>query len=289
MKKLLFSLLLACGLVSAAPNKPPINSIPTIISDMALKNDAVLAGYENRTSGWYVGPGYVVMGNEPLSTNTPAWYKSRWNGLPQQEAKAILPWVVIFDGVGNKATNTRIQIKNISISMLVCSTKQWVVVSEKSIPSGYDYDKATLYSFYIPGDERLSKDGTALDIKPALGTGYTWHGWGNMNRIPVPRTEICGWLTTMKARLVVDNPANPDDRVAAQYLIHVGADYYPDLGTSWFVSGYNPGVGVSRAKLVKNEWQAFNMITLTDVGIQDVPVVRGITSKELVIYPPPLE
>jgi hypothetical protein len=57
----------------------------------------------------------------------------------------------------------------------------------------------------------------------------------------------------------------------------------------WSAAKYNPGVGVSRAKLVKDEWQAYNMITLTDVGEQAMPIVRGITSKELLLYPPPLE
>ncbi len=32
-------------------------------------------------------------------------------------------------------------------------------------------------------------------------------------------------------RLVVDNPARPDDRSRAKFLIHVGADYYPETST----------------------------------------------------------
>ena len=48
-----------------------------------------------------------MMGNTPRGTNTPSWwhvnnsyYKSSawWN--------AVLPWFVVFDGVGNNASNT---------------------------------------------------------------------------------------------------------------------------------------------------------------------------------------
>ena len=49
---------------------------------------------------------------------------------------------------------------------------------------------------------------------------------------------------------------------------------------------YFPGIGVSRAKLVSNDWQAFNFATI-DAGVQDPG--GGLTEAELRSNPPPLQ
>jgi len=88
----------------------------------------------------------------------------------------------------------------------------------------------------------------------------------------------------------VDDPNVPDDRAQAKYLVHVGADYYPDATTklsAFAPVAYLPGVGVSRAKLVTSEWRAFNFATL-DVGVED-PGGASISEAELRAAPPPLE
>ena len=72
--------------------------------------------------------------------------------------------------------------------------------------------------------------------------------------------------------------------------MQVGADYYPTASTqvSEFAPSYfNPGVGVSRSKLVANEWRAFNMATI-NVGMQD-PGGAAISEDAFRAAPPPLD
>jgi hypothetical protein len=81
-----------------------------------------------------------------------------------------------------------------------------------------------------------------------------------------------------------------DDRAQAKYLIHVGADYYPTAETNvsaFAPASYNPSVGVSRAKLVTNDWRAFNFTTIR-VGLED-PGGASISEGELRLVPPPLK
>jgi hypothetical protein len=118
-------------------------------------------------------------------------------------------------------------------------------------------------------------------VKPRWGQDL--HGWYGR------REAIQGWdikavFVTMQARLVVDNPWLADDRWRARYLFDVGADYYPELANS---SVFLPGVGVSRAKLIRSDWQSFNFVTLNDVGKQEPG--GGIASSELWNNPPPLD
>ena len=103
--------------------------------------------------------------------------------------------------------------------------------------------------------------------------------------MPIDAADIDAVFVTVQARLVVDNPSLPDDRDAARLLFHVGADYYIDTNTNWTVP--QPGVGVSRAKRVTNEWQAFSLATFSNVGIQEPG--GGITEATFRAAPPPLE
>jgi hypothetical protein len=90
-------------------------------------------------------------------------------------------------------------------------------------------------------------------------------------------------VVSLEARLILDDDSRDDDRDAARYLLHVGADYYP---TDAPPEEMLPSVGVSRAKMVTNDWQTFGMSTLSDVGRQEPG--GGITEEELRADPPPL-
>ena len=65
---------------AAAAAAATINSIDTIVNDMKLRNDFTLKGYEGYSSGWYVGPGYTMMGNVANTSNTPSLLENvqRW-------------------------------------------------------------------------------------------------------------------------------------------------------------------------------------------------------------------
>jgi hypothetical protein len=262
-----------------------INTVETIVADMRLMNDAVLRGYENRTVGWYVGPGIVQLGTDPRMTNAPDWFRQSYPSyINGTYMRALLPWVVIFDGVDNRATNTRIHIRNMRAWYLSRSTGQWRSLGLSPGVSGYNTGKTTLVGGNIAENKRSNADGS-VEIKPPTDTSLAWHGWWNNGRIPIEPTDIQALLVTLQARLTVDNPGLADDRTRSQYMVQMGADYYYDQNWNWTIGA--PGVGTSRSKLVKNDWQAFNLFTFTDVGISEPG--GGITEAAFRRNPPPLE
>ncbi|MFT3801748.1 MAG: hypothetical protein QM766_11060 [Burkholderiaceae bacterium] len=262
-----------------------INSLDTIVNDMKLKNDMVLRGYENMSSGWYVGPGYVMMGNDPRLTNTPSWWKASNPGRASGEyLRAMLPWVVIFDGVGHNASNTRVQIRNFRAYYKSKSSGQWVSLGSSAGVGGAVYGKSSLFGATTAEDNRTNSDGST-EIKPPSDANYAWHGWWGKGRVTIPPTDIAALFVTLQARLVVDDSKRTDDRANARYLVQVGNDYYKDTATSW--SFVVPSAMTARSKRVTNDWQAFSATTFSDVGIQEPG--GGISEAAFRAAPPPLE
>ena len=261
-----------------------VNSVQEIVNDMKLYNEGELAGVD-KGNGWASGPGYVIMGNIPRGTNTPSYWKPANTHFKSSATwNAVIPWLVVFDGVGNGATNTRVQMRNIKLYMKRKSTNRWEVIINQPI-SGEDYPKSLQGDQTTRADIRYEADGSR-SLKPN-GRNRVFHGWGSP--INFDAWDLKALVTTVQARLVVDNPARPDDRSRAKFLIHVGADYYPETSTRVAATApayYFPGVGVSRAKYVRNEWRAFNFSTI-DAG---KPEPGGsISTQELINNPPPLE
>jgi hypothetical protein len=61
---------------TAAPapsNSGTVNSLDTVVDDMALMNDLPLVGV-NPAYGFSRGPGYNIMGNNPSGSNLPSWF-----------------------------------------------------------------------------------------------------------------------------------------------------------------------------------------------------------------------
>lgn len=258
--------------------------LDTIVNDMKLPNDLLLRGYENKTAGWYVGPGYVQMGNKARTSNTPQWFKDAYPSLINDEPlRAFLPWIVLFDGVGHAATNTRVHFRNMKAFYKSKRTGEWISWGSSPGVTGYATPKIGLFGGTVTEDKRVNSDGS-VEVKPPTDPDLAWHGWWDLGRVPIEAGDIDAVFVTVQARLVVDNPSLPDDRQAARLLFHVGADYYIDTNTSWTVP--QPGVGVSRAKQVTNEWQTFSLTTFSDVGIQEPG--GGITEATFRANPPPL-
>ena len=250
-------------------------------------NDLALAGIPSNY-GWAHGPGHVVMGNDPRGTNTPSWwtvnnsyYKSGayWN--------AVLPWFVVFDGVGNAASNTRVQLRNLKLYIKSKRSGSWNLVTSSTGVGGEYYPKSLQGSDTRPPNVRNESDGST-SVLPPLGN-LVFHGWGG-GITQIDGSDVGALFITLQARLVKDNASGPDDRSKAKYLVHVGGDYYPDRSTrtsDLAPAYYFPGIGMSRAKLVTNEWRAYNFSTI-NVGVED-PGGGVMTEAQLRAAPPPLE
>lgn len=274
-----------------APTAPTpvatVNSIDTIIDDMRLMNDLELAGVPG-DYGWAKGPGHVIMGNDPRGTNTPSWWTVD-NGRFKGDAywNAILPWFVVFDGVGNGASNTRVQLRNMKLYMKRKSSGAWHLLEASAGVRGNLYSKSLQDMDVASPDIRSEADGSTSILPP--GGNLVFHGWSS-GFSEIEGSDVGAIFLTLQARLVKDDETGTDDRAAARYLVHVGGDYYPDTSTrasDLAPAYYLPGIGLSRAKLVANDWQAFNFSTV-DVGVDD-PGGATLTEAELRAAPPPLE
>lgn len=262
----------------------PVNSLDTIVADMRNRNDFPLKGYEDKTAGWYVGPGQVQLGNVPNLSNAPAYWLKHHPLRRGQVLKAILPWIVLFDGTAHASSNTRVHFRNLRLFTRSRMTKQWTQLGASPGVSGYNTPKSNLFGGTEAENKRGNSDGT-VEIKPPMNRNLAWHGWWNNARLPINPDDIEAVFATVQARLTVDNPALPDDRSKSQLGVHVGTDYYVDAKTNWDIVA--PGVGVSRVKRVTEHWQAFNLMTFSDVGAQDPG--GGISEATFRADPPPLE
>ena len=107
--------------------------------------------------------------------------------------------------------------------------------------------------------------------------------------LPDGTPDVGAVHVTLEARLTVDDPSRRDDRERALYLIHVGADYYPEKNvdvSAFAPMGFNPGVGVSRAKRVRSDWQSFSFTTV-NVGSVEANG-SAMNEAELRADPPPM-
>ncbi|MEO6270105.1 MAG: hypothetical protein ABIP08_07360, partial [Lautropia sp.] len=86
--------------------------VDTMISDMRELNDHPLKDV-NPVYGFSRGPGYVINGNNSGGSNF------------------MLPWFVQFEGAGNGASNSRVQIRNLRVFVKSRSTGAWATLSDK--------------------------------------------------------------------------------------------------------------------------------------------------------------
>jgi hypothetical protein len=262
-----------------------VNTVDTIVDDMRLMNDLALAGVPSG-SGWAAGPGFVIMGNAARGTGTPSWWTPADTSLKSATYwNVVLPWLVVFDGVGNAASNTRVEMRRMRVYAKSKATGTWNELGQPTTVGG------ELYPKHLQGEATSTPDfreaGGIASVKPP-GGAMVFHGWGAKHAIDAPDMKCL--FVTVQARLAVSDGETSDDRALAKYLIHVGADYYPTATTTlsaFAPASYNPGVGVSRSKLVTSEWRAFNFATV-GVGVED-PGGASISEAELRAAPPPLE
>lgn len=243
---------------ASASAKADPGFVDTMISDMSQMNDLPLKGVNPRY-GFSRGPGYVIMG-----TNS--------NGR-----RHLLPWFVQFEGVGNQARNTRIQMRNLRVFTKSRSTGKWDRLIDSDSYGGMHCDLGGNYH-NCPNVGQVSDDDGASSTRPIPNLNL--HGWwGSRARIEVG--NIAAIVVSAEARLIAGSNG-PDDRSKAEYLMHVGADYYPEDAPQ---RESLPPVGISRSKRLTNEWQTFSMSTINDVGLHEPG--GGISSSEFRANPPP--
>jgi hypothetical protein len=246
---------------SAASTQASGSLVDTLISDMSEMNDLPLKDV-NPKYGFSRGPGYVLAGTNSGGANF------------------LLPWFVQFEGEGNSASHTRVQIRNMRMFMKSRSTGEWSRLNDSDSFSGIQCDQGSNY-FHCPQQAQVREDGESASTLPL--SNLNLHGWWG-GREPIEGWDVSAIVISLEARLVKDREDGVDDRAKAKYLLHVGGDYYPSDASQDRIL---EAVGVSRSKLVTNDWQTFALTTLNDVGLQEPG--GGISSDELRADPPPME
>lgn len=235
------------------PPPPPtgtINSVQTIINDMTLPPDGLPHGVP--TSWDWATHAEIDMGNNPGTF------------------KAMTAWGQTYiASTGNPATNTRVNIRNIQAYVLSKSDGKWHQLQSSALVQGDYYLEDFSGDVSITGDQRTESDGT-ISVIP--GNGYNFHYWPPNGRATINPTDIAAIFTTCQARLIVNNPALPDDRSTARFLLDMGGDYWLSLTAAWAPNeANNNDIGMGRFKWVTNNWQAFNMTTATAAQLQATP------------------
>lgn len=179
---------------------------------------------------------------------------------PPENWTAAIAWGQLYEWKeGNPATNTRVQIKDLEMYYLSKTDSNWHLLQEALLVEGAAYREDFANDENKPADQRLEPDGS---LSVTAGNGYNFHFWPNSGRTEFPVNDVLGCFVTVKARLIVDKPAELDDRSAARYLMGVGGDWWESLNSVWDNWTTNADMGIGRFRFVSSEWKSYNMISI---------------------------
>lgn len=268
----MFSKLLAVmttGLVAFCANSAQAQTatIDSVISDMTQQSEALVI---DPRYDWHYRS--AVVQYAPSGTILPTW----WAGSRPKWCYTALSWYTAYEAKGNAATNTRVQVRNLRMYVLLESTRKWKLIDTVAAP----YTELWKYPFAYAGDFKAASVRTetsgGYSVKPVYPKFH--HGYGTKKAV-IP-WDVRAVYIAMDFRLVVNNPALPDDRYKARYVVNAGGDYYPGNGVSWGVN-YAPGIGGGRYLLATNNWRTANMLvpnksmgaTLTELRTNKPPML----------------
>ncbi len=241
------------ALPTPAEATAPSDWLQAIIDDSTLPHEARAAGVPDYYD-WASAP-RMGTGNNPPDNFT-----------------AITAWGHLYEAAsGNPATNSRVQLDGLKTYVLSKATGQWTLLQDAAV-EGSAFRADYVNNVNKPANVRNEGDGS---ISVIADDGYNFHFWPRAARATINPQDIAGVYTTVQARLVVDNLAEPDDRASAQYVLGMGADYWLSPEAGWDNFTTNMDVAIGRFKLVTPEWQSFNMTTLSAEQLLDNPPPMG--------------
>lgn len=229
----------------------PLNTAQTLREDMSLCGEAIPHGVP-----WYF----------------------EWRDCPRlsygnnpQHLTAMIPWGQLYETeAGNTATNTRVHIRDLQACYLSKSDGQWHAwTGSRDVEGAYFAEDFTNNAAIPAADFRHEPDG---GISVRLIPGYNFHFWSTAGRVLIDTNDIAAAWASCEARLILHDPAAPDDRAAAQYILSTGSDYWLDLAAQWDPSWLNNGdIGIGRFKFVRPQWRAFNMHSMSEDQLNNQP------------------
>ncbi len=233
---------------------PSSSAAAQIANDMQGSNeghpDGVPASYD-----WGNGP-VIGLGN---------------NFAPQA---ALEWWGGLFTGPsGNPASNTLVNVRNVSLYILSKSTGIW---------TGYSFPFSQISSDIYSADFTADY-GTSVDMRQepdgsfsfSVAAGQVAHFYAPYPRISVNPNDVGGIVALMEARLILKDSNGSDDRSEASYLLGSGTDPYPDTTGGGIEN--NESVGNGKLKYVGESWRSFAMTTLSKTQLASHPPPLNLT------------
>ena len=219
-----------------------------IAADMQGSNEGVPDGVPS-SYDWGVGP-VLGLGN---------------NFAPQA---ALEWWGCLFTGpTGNPASNTLVNVRNVSLYVLSQSTGIWTAYSFPFNQISSDIYAADFSVDYnTPVSMRLESDGS---FSLSVAAGDVSHFYAPYPRVSVDPYDVGGIVALMDARLILNDPNGIDDRSVASYLLGAGADPYPSTTGPGIED--NQSIGNGKLKYVEIDWRSFAMTTMTATQLATNP------------------
>ncbi|MGH1360990.1 MAG: hypothetical protein ACRBC3_19700 [Burkholderiaceae bacterium] len=279
------------------PQYETINSVATIISDMTGNNDGVIEGVaqaNDNTFRWMdnPNPAQIAMG-APKGSAAPDW----WHDNPAYDASikdgdywnAITAWMFGFETPNHSATNAAIETRNHELWYIDKVTGKWALIGSSAGSIWYPFNKKPFGYNNGVISTKAGENNTTVALFPTNQTVLP-HGEWSPKRIDIGNivARVGAVWHTYQARYRLWDVNGVDDIEDAEILLQTGADYYPET-THEFGQTPNPGLGLSRSKVLTRDWQAFNFMTLElDPSRMDTRDESGvITQAQLTANPPP--
>ena len=196
----------------------------------------------------------------PLNYN---WAKGPRVGAGNHPARhgfhAVSAWGQIYeDAEGSPARNVRVSCRDISLWLLSRRTGKWRRANASKSVNGANYVEDFEGNASKPADLRQEPHGA---VSATLGGGYNFHIYALRERAVIDPTDIAGVVSVYSARVIMDDPAGPDERHLARYLASGGADYWLDKHVG-AAKGTVADVGIGKARYLGPDWLTLTMSTL---------------------------
>ncbi|MCO5106923.1 MAG: hypothetical protein M9907_07550 [Burkholderiaceae bacterium] len=255
------------------------NWVDTLVNDMKLWHDGPvrslqwLRGWGSnweypktyaKPDGWTTaGPWGVIMAdtNHPNGANPP------------------VPWRVAGPYTGNRAPNTRVQVRDMQLWWLM-SNGQWVRGSYAASPGGYMYHSSwageqttSENAFRDESSNGGGKSARYVNMNAPSSSSYQfdewhWHFFGPRATVP---SGYVGFATAYFARKILHDPNGPDDRADARLLADTAGDWWITADAQWDNFKTNGPMGFNRFKYLTNDWQMVSFHSLTEAQIRANP------------------
>lgn len=228
------------------------NTLQTVINDMRLPHEARPRGVFH---DWARGP-RMGKGNDP-------------GGFA-----AFHAWGHVYEAAdGSGAQNVRVQIRNIRAYILSKTTGEWRLLQSSESVEGAHYREDYAGNVSKPAELRPEPSG---GVSVTADKGYNFHFWTAGGRSSIDPEDVAGVFTTVQARLVLGDPAGPDERDLARYVLGMGGDYWLSLDAEWKEDWSTVGdAAIGRHKVVRPHWRSFNMTTLSADELRENPPPLG--------------